>query len=588
MYPSQSSTTSRLLRPLFAVCLLALAAAPASAQEQVGETEDGQGIFIDTVDVNVVNVDVYVTDGDGEPVTGLTVDDFLIEESGRPQTITNFYAVSDNMVVARSAGAPADPAPDGTTEGAAEEMVPEEVPDEERLHLVVYVDNFNLLPFDRRRVLMDVRSFLRSTVQSEDRVMLVSYDRSLHVRRSFTSDVTSVVDGLFELDEISAQGIHKQSERRDVLDKIRDSDSIVQAQAWARQYAESVRNDLQFSIDAMKDIVTSLAGIPGRKAIVYVSSGLPMIAAEDIFYYINQKFQGSSGTLTQMFEYDHSRRFEELVASANANRVSFYTIDAGGLRVSSSASAESSGEDTQIAGSMSFIDSVRNQNIQSPLHLMAEATGGRAIVNHNRVLEPLERAARDFRSYYSLGYTPAHNGDGRYYDVQVELKDKPRGWEVRHRTGYRDKTPEAQMNDGVLAALHFPYYSNPMELELDFDPGQRRSDGYYQVPVHVRVPLDQLVLVPQGETLQARARLFFAALDEKGGQSAVEQTPLPISLSAEEIEAGGRSSHYTYTVTLLMRGGGQKVAVGIRDEIAAANSFVSRYIEVGDTAGRGR
>lgn len=585
MLPSRTALP-RLLWPLVSACLLALAVVPLGAQERVGEADDGQGIFIDTVDVNVVNVDVYVTDENGEPVTGLTVDDFVLEESGRPQVISNFYAVAANKVVARSAGASA-PSPDGEAEGPAEEMAPEEVPDEERLHLVVYVDNYNLLPFDRRRVLMDVRSFLRSTVRPEDRVMLVSYDRSLNVRQSFTSDVTGIVDGLFELDEISAQGIHKQSERRDVLDKIRDSESVIQAQSWARTYAESVRNDMQFSIDAMKDIVTSLAGIPGRKAVVYVSSGLPMIAGEDIFYYINQKFHGASGTLTQMFEYDHSRRFEELVAQANANRVSFYTIDAGGLRVSSSASAETSGEDTQLAGSMSFIDSVRNQNIQSPLHYMAEATGGRAIVNHNRVLEPLERAARDFRSYYSLGYTPAHNGDGRYYDVKVELKDKPRGWEVRHRTGYRDKTPEAEMNDGVLAALHFPYYSNPMNLELDFDQGQRRSDGYYQVPVHVRVPLSQLVLVPQGETLQARARLFFAALDEQGGQSAVEQTPLPISLSADEIEAGGRSSHYTYTVTLLMRGGGQKVAVGIRDEIAAANSFVSRWVEVG-AAGRGR
>ena len=556
----------------------------ARAQERVGETAEGQGIFVDTVNVNLVNVDVYVTDDEGEPVRGLTADDFEVYEQKRLQKITNFYAVDDNQVVARSSGPATEVAPEaGETAGETAEVAePEPLPEDEQLHLVVYIDNYNLMPFNRRRVLIDVRSFLRDMTRPGDRVMLVSYDRSLHVRRNFTGDVKTVVEALFELDEISAQGVHQASERRDVLQRIRESDSGNQAIIWAKQYAESVRNDLEFSIDAMKDIVTSLAGIPGRKAILYVSDGLPMIPGEDVFYYINQKFSDSPGVLTQMFQYDTSRRFEELVAQANANRVSFYTIDAAGLRVNSSASAEvAGGEDTSLAGGIAFIDSIRTQNLQSPIQMIAERTGGTAIINRNRVRTALDRVAQDFRSYYSLGYSPAHSGDGRYYDVEVKLKDAPRGWTVRHRAGYRDKTPQAQMNDGVLAALHFPYYSNPMGVELDVEPGQRRGDGFYQVPVHVKVPLDKLVLVPQGETMEARARLFFAALDDKGGVSPVQEEPLPISLSQAELSDGARSSHYTYTVTLLMRGGGQKLAVGVRDEIASENSFVSRYVSIG-------
>ena len=48
----------------------------AGAQEEVN-------LFLDAVDVNVVNVEVMVTDSDGEPVHGLTAADFELYEDGR-------------------------------------------------------------------------------------------------------------------------------------------------------------------------------------------------------------------------------------------------------------------------------------------------------------------------------------------------------------------------------------------------------------------------------------------------------------------------------------------------------------------------
>jgi VWFA-related protein len=54
------------------------------------------------IDVNLVNVDVTVLDRHGDPVTGLTANDFEIREDGKPQKITNFSA-------APFAAAPGDP-----------------------------------------------------------------------------------------------------------------------------------------------------------------------------------------------------------------------------------------------------------------------------------------------------------------------------------------------------------------------------------------------------------------------------------------------------------------------------------------------
>jgi VWFA-related protein len=569
--------------PLFAVLLALIAllapAGPAGAQDSEQEEAQDERPFLDMVDVNVVNVDVFVTDRDGNPVTGLEADDFEVYENGRLMTVSNFYAVEERRV--RSDTAPPEPEIEEDSDIPAqvreiESGRRETVPEEQRLSLIVYVDNLNIRPHNRRRVLQDVRSFLRTELGPSDRVMLVTYERSLHVRQPFTADSERVVEALFEVDELSGLAVHAESERRDVLQRIDDAQGGGEALMWAESYAESVKNDLEFTIDAMREMVTSLAGLPGRKAILYVSDGVPMIAAEDIFYAVESKFS-STGALTRLYGFDTSRRFEELAAHANANRVSFYTIDAGGLRVASSADAQVFQADQ--AGASAHIDSVRIHNIQAPLRMMAEKTGGKAIINQNRYGDSLREIGHDFRTYYSLGYTPGHSGDGRYYRIEVKLTDGDRGVRLRHREGYRDKPALAQMNDGVLAALNFPYYSNPMDVELSFASGEGRDDGHVLVPVSVKVPLSALTLIPRGEKYEANANLFLAAMDDRGWVSEVQRTALPISIAQADLERALEES-FVYTVPVLLRKGAQKVAVGIRDEFASNNSFVTGTFQV--------
>src|SRR5688572_17149124 len=43
--------------------------------------------------VRAIQIDAVVTDEDGNPVRGLTIDDFEITERGKPQPITTFEAV---------------------------------------------------------------------------------------------------------------------------------------------------------------------------------------------------------------------------------------------------------------------------------------------------------------------------------------------------------------------------------------------------------------------------------------------------------------------------------------------------------------
>lgn len=561
------------LLAVFAVspCGPVLAQKPAAkAAEKSKAAEVAAGFVGESVSVNVVNVDVYVTDKKGTRVTGLTRDDFEILEDGRPMAITNFFAMEGGKV----ASVPAPPAASSPgSEPAAPEVAASLPPaEDQRLVLIVYVDNFNLRPFNRNRVLRDLRVFLNTKLQRDDLIMLVSYDRSVHIRQPLTSDPALVNAQLVELEKISAQGTHADSERRDALRRIEESTDVSSALSAARSYAESQFNDLAFSIDALRDIVNGLAGMPGRKAVLYVSDGLQMIVGQDVYYAVQEKYKDTTG-LTQSFDYDTSRRFRELTSTANANRVTFYTLDAAGLRSYSSISAEN-----QTPGQGVFIDQIQIQNVQSSIRMMADETGGKALINTNNFLPGLERIADDFRSYYSLGYSPPHSGDGRYHEIKVKLKRK--GLEIRHREGYRDKAPDTQMNDGTLAALNFPFQSNPLGVDIDFGTPTRRADGFFVVPVDVRIPLGKLVLVPRETESEAAARVFVAAQDSQGGVSEVQQAVVPIRVPNDQVATISRK-YYTYSLSLLMRPGEQKVAVGLRDDIANTTSFVARSLRVG-------
>jgi VWFA-related protein len=544
------------------------------AASDAPETEappSGSSEFFESIDVSVVNVDVYVTDKKGNRIKGLTRDDFEIIEDKKPMTITNFYAVDEGKPVPTGEEAAAPPLPNAAPPVPG---LPPEVPEDQRLHLVIYIDNFNMHPFSRNKVFGSLREFLRSDLSPGDRVMLMTYDREPHVRRPFTGDPQVIASALFEIEKLNAFATQADQDRRIVLEELEDIKDANAALSRARSYADSLYNDLQFSIDALKNMVSSLAGLPGRKAVLYVSDGLPMIAGQDVFQAVQEKFSGSSSIgMMESLSYDASRRFRELIAQANANRISFYTIDAEGLRVSSTVSAEN-----RTATTSGLVESVYTSNLQAPLQMMADSTGGKAIYNTNDPTKGLRTVAADFKSYYSLGYSPVHSGDGRYHKIDVRTKRKD--LVVRHREGYRDKTTEAKMSDGVISALFYDAESNSMGIGVQRGREVQRDDGFYTVPIEVRIPIGSLVLLPAEDVRQARILVSFAAMDAKGSMSEVQNAVVPFTIPESEVETAVKQV-YVYGISLMMRRGVQKLAVGVRDEVGSSQAFTVRTLNIG-------
>jgi VWFA-related protein len=555
-------------------------ATPLPAQQVPADDPDA---YFETVDVNVVNVEVFVTDGNGDPVTGLAEDDFQLSEDGRPITITNFYAVESGQPVesdtaAESAVTPGksiQPSKGGEPMGLDAIL---EIPTDQRLHLVVYVDNFNIRPLNRNRVFSRLRQFLVEKLDTADRVMLVTYDRSLDVRHPFTEDAGAVARALFEVEKDSGHATQVDNERRQIMRVIEDAESLGQVSGRVRQYASSVDNDLRFTLDALRDMIDSLAGLPGRKALLYVSDGLPMIPGHELFWAAERKFEDIS-ILAAAQQFNSNRRFQELAARANASRITFYTVDATGLQAYTSGLAEE-GRTSSVDSLSLSVDSIRTTNLQASIRSLAERTGGRAIVNTNDVGPGLARVAEDFETYYSLGFDSTHGGDGKYHALEVKLTNAPRGYSIRHREGYRDKPVATRMIEGTLAALRYRSERNPLGIRLDLEAGVPHDEENFAVPVLVRIPLDQVVLLPRAQVHTARLSLFFSAMDEEGRTSEVQRAELPIEIPAADLDAA-LGKFFTYETSLLMRSGRHAVAVGVRDEIGARSAFVTNQILVG-------
>ena len=103
--------------------------------------------------------------------------------------------------------------------------------------------------------------------------MVATFNRSMKIRVNFTRDPVQVQQILDTIAGESALGVANKSERRDVEKRIQDADNYNEAVAAARQYAQSVEHDLRTSVDSLKALMTTLAGVEGKKVLVLTTEG---------------------------------------------------------------------------------------------------------------------------------------------------------------------------------------------------------------------------------------------------------------------------------------------------------------------------
>jgi VWFA-related protein len=550
----------------------ALALSPAISQVPAQKPETPAAGFVARDTVSVTNLDVVVTDGKGNRVTGLKKEDFVVIEDNLEQLITNFFAVEQGRIAlpAEEASPAPVPAPPTAPTPAAVSAP--------RTRIVIFVDNLHIAPFNRNRILRSVETFVRENVKDNVEGMIVAWNRSLKIRRKFTNDGRDLSDVLRQIEEESALGQQALSDRRDVIQAIDDSTSVDQAAGRVRSYCQSIDNDLNFTIDAMKTTVDQLAGIDGRKILIHVSDGLPQSPGAELWKYISDKYRDSSSTTTTLFEFDRTTKYLSVIQAANASGVSIYTIDASGLSVDSSVSAENRTTSQRID---TFVE--RN-NLQSMLSLMSEETGGEAILNRNDVLASLKNIEKDYTSYYSLGYRSVRSGLDRPHKVDVKLSKKTKGFTVRARRSYLEKSVETKVREAVTSALFFPRDDNPLAVGLEIGKAAPADRDNFAVPVVIRIPYARLAMLTEGSKVRGRVVFYFVVIDSGGKQSELTTQPVPIDVDAKKFEALARKD-FIYDVKLIMIPGGQKLSIAVRDDITNSTSYLQRSVFISAFAG---
>jgi len=544
----------------------------AEGQQDQGVT---QRAFFEPVEVPLVNVEVFVSDRSGQPLAGLGTGDFQILEDGHPVEISHFYAAQG----VRLGGV----APETVEALEAPGDAPAPI-SEDPTYLVLFVDDTNMSTNRRAAVLEHLGGFFSTDLPEQLQVMVVSYDGEIHIRQSFTDHPEDVLPVLAEMRQETPLSYRAEEDQlaremqisaRGVADpEIKKADGEQYA-SRIDSYSRQVRELTRIGLEAMRRLVRSLSGLPGRTAVLWVSDGFESRVGQRLYSLWNQAYPEAASGSTALIRANQNNvttDIRELVQFANAHRVSFYTMSHLGTQSLAAVSAETAGIGSAGA------DLFGLPSEEEAINLIAGGTGGRPLANNPNLGNQLAEVAVELGSYYSLGYEPRHFGDGRYHKIEVKvLRD---GVKVRHREGYNDRSADDRAMDRTLAAAVLGVTENPMLVAAECHGQKLRDDGAFVVSIIVRVPLGSLVLVPGEAEHEGQISIQLAARDHQGGLSDVQRREYPVRVSNDQL-MDAVSQQAGFVMGLVMREGPHTVAVGVRDAVANEESTLVLNLDVG-------
>jgi VWFA-related protein len=560
----QLSISCRRAAPAMAVAAL-LAPVPGRAQQP-----EAYGAFLDSVEVRVVNVDVVVTDKAGHFVPGLTRDDFELLLDGKPVAMSNFAAYAPPALAASGTG---EAAIGGGEADAAAEDTPQAAPS---TAYAMLIDQSLIRPGERKEILDQLQRFLESGLRPGDRVLIATYNQGLRLLTDLTAD-TGVLDAALAGLGRSAPATSEVATRQaSILRDITfvDPGDTRTAAIDADRIFEDIQSlesaailEARAGMDALGYLSDALAGVDGRKALVYAGAGFSDSPVAHLYSIWSQRL-GSLAPLSvppplggaQKGEFE--RRQRALIERAGGNRVTLYFIGAG------------PGQGPNVEGADSALSSGGTGNL-SPLAAMryiAGATGGVSLKASPQLAVALGAVADDFSRYYSLAFSPA--ADLEYHRIDVRLRSRS-DLKVRHRGGFRAEDPGARASETAVAALLFNATANPLEASASSGVARREGRGAeLLLPVSVKVPLQHITLLPQGDHHQGKLSLDFAARDPGGQVIVMERRDLEFAVPNDQL-AGALRQFVTFDVDLKLRSGAYRVGVVVHDELGRAASSLT-------------
>jgi VWFA-related protein len=425
---------------------------------------------------------VTVTDAHGRPVHGLDRSEFSIKEDGKPQPIRDFEEYGTEVLPPQ----------------AAARQLPEDVytnaqPPPPNTSAV------NILLLD------DVTTGLMKGLAMAPENLLYAKQQAMKYLRNMPtgtqiailqlSDRLNVVQGLTTNAAILTAAMNAVSYK-----PVAGAFAISPGQACTAANAQS-----QLVVNALEQAAAFLAGIKGRKNLIWFTPGIPWLTDYAAF--------SNSRCLN-----DYSPQLHRVYDLLTSAQVAVYPVDPRGLFTDPSFDASSTPRNLSgpaaAARSAAFGSNTAAEH--NSLRDLADATGGVPYFDRNDLDRAVQEAVATGADYYSISYVPPLSKyDGKSHTIVVKV-DRP-NLHLQYRSGYTsvnpDKVPPSseEKSSGEKSSKAAP---PPSALDVAMGHGTAPSS---QLLFDVRVtrstvpakPGDPLVLGSLNPTLKGKSLIRY-------------------------------------------------------------------------------
>jgi VWFA-related protein len=463
--------------------------------------------------VEVVNVDVAVMDKKGNPILGLSRDDFTLLDDGQSQSISSFEAITTadvppGPVVAAGAAAPAPLVRRVSTNVGASKL-------NSKTFSIVF-DDIHLTNAQAHRAKIAISQFLKNGTRDGDIVTLAAtgggawWNARIPEGREELITLLKRLDGrlipeigndrvseyeAMRIELFNDQNVTSQVERRfetygasmNQSGGSTDSglglsgDPLVKARSQEVYFQSVSRN--RITLELLNRILGSLAGSRGRKSLVLVSQG---------------------------FIYDPSlTEFKDVVEAARRANVAIYFLDTrglGGFPIEMGAEFGPPLEEQDIGNALT-----EHLEEAGGAESVSVDSGGFVVSNNNDLLGGIQRIANESRNYYLLGFNPSNSKrDGKFRKLEVKVNNR-KGLQIRARKGYYApsdavaKVPKkAPTSDpAIQKALDSPFDSEVIPLRMSSYVFDETLMGKASAVVTTEVNIDGFAFEEKDVTIPA-------------------------------------------------------------------------------------
>jgi VWFA-related protein len=507
-------------------------------------------------DARLVEVQVVVTERGGAPALGLKEGDFTVLENGKPQKIAFFVPPSQGVAAETQA------LPPGVFTNR-----PEYAPRGPRAVAAIVLDVLNTHPSDQAFARAQVARFLKS-LQGDELIALYVLGANVRVIHDFTDDPASLSRLVRTLkSEWPAGSVGFEQQTVNEADVLARALSGVEFQDAATSDAQQMHQEtrMRTTLHHLEMIGEHLAGVPGRKTLAWVSSGIPMLSVS----FSAPAGEGGYSLPTYRSYSKEVLRAVNRLADAN---VAVYPIDARGLRPESDTPAYRPDLARQMGNRAAWNtqwQTVPARETLSAVKKFAEATGGRAFYNTNDLEGGMRRAAEDLKANYTLAYYTALDDESTKRELQVKV-NRP-GVDVLAR-----RRVPAGPRPGLIevkSLLDSPLSATGVLLNAQVT----RREG--ELRVALQIEPGSLLLTRQGDRTTGVVEVYLAQIRASGERS-VSDARLDLRLSDADLKRVADQG-LIYEKTVTFDPAAERLRVVVRDtRSGAAGTFDAPFARI--------